>query len=70
MPSCQYAEELGELLRMAEVCEPWVEGRTSVNKVMYRSSHGGAAEMNPTSIPEDSGLIPGFAQWVKDMVVL
>ena len=24
---------------------------------------------NPTSIPEDRGLVPGLAQWVKDLVL-
>ena len=33
--------------------------------IREKSSCCGSVEMNPTSIHEDAGLIPGFAQWVK-----
>ena len=39
-------------------------------KGAIQSFHCGSAVMNPTSIHEDAGLIPGFAQWVKDLVLL
>ena len=32
----------------------------------WGSSCCGAAEMNPTSIHKDAGLIPGVTQWVGD----
>ena len=33
------------------------------------SSHHGSAVTKLTSVPEDVGLIPGLAQWVKDPVL-
>ena len=35
-----------------------------------RTSHCGTVEMNPTSIHEDSGLIPGLARWLGDPVAV
>jgi len=36
----------------------------------FRSSHHGSVETNLSSIHEDTGSIPGLAQWVKDLVLL
>ena len=38
-------------------------------QVSLRSSHCGLAVTNTTSIPEDTGSIPGLVQWVKDLAV-
>ena len=35
-------------------------------KCQDQSSHRGSVERNLTSIREDTGLVPGLAQWVKD----
>ena len=34
------------------------------------SSRGGLTVMNPTSIHEEGGSIPGLTQWIKDLALL
>ena len=41
-----------------------------MQKIHDGSSCRGSVVMNPTSIHEDAGLIPGFAQWNKDPMLL
>ena len=40
-----------------------------LKKFSLGSSHGGSVEMNPISIQEDTGLIPGPNQWIKDLAL-
>ena len=48
-------------------------GRTPVRQlcstIRVWSSHGGAAETNPTGNHEAVGSIPGLAWWVKDLAL-
>ena len=37
--------------------------------MIHWSSHHGSVAMNPTSIYEDVGSIPGLAQCVKDLAL-
>ena len=40
-----------------------------LNQRLIRTSHCGLMVMNPTSIHEDTSLIPDLAQWVKDLML-
>ena len=43
--------------------------RTDCQKEDFRRSHRGTAERNLTRNLEVAGLIPGLAQWVKDLAL-
>ena len=61
------------LLSTKEACVPGKERIREVRGVSAgtrENSHCGSEVMNPTSIHEDMGLIPGLAQWVKDPALL
>ena len=47
----------------------WNPGSSLQDKMQPWSSHHGSAITNLTSICEDMGLIPGQAQWVKDLAL-
>ena len=51
----------------------WINSKWMKNlhiKVKRRSSRHGSVETNPTRNHEVVGLIPGLAQWVKDLTML
>ena len=49
------------------------ESNPMEKKILFKNhagcSHRGSAETNLTSIHEDTGLIPGLDQWVKDLAL-
>ena len=48
----------------------WTVVKKKNKKTRIWISHFGSVVMNPTSIHEDTGSIPGLVQWVKDPELL
>ena len=46
-----------------------IVGEKRYKNEIFWSSHHGSAETNLTSIHEDTGLITGLGQWIKDLAL-
>ena len=64
----QISDEAGNVWTDCEEFEAM--GEFVYKKLGVWSSCCGSAEMNPTTIHEDAGSIPGLAQWVTDLALL
>ena len=53
--------------KLAHLCKLTI---LSFKKIKSGSSRHGTVEMNPTRNHEVAGLIPGLAQWVRDLALL
>ena len=59
----KYSDKLGKGMTRKFI-EKEIE--MTLNENMLRSLHCSSVVMNPTSIHQDAGCIPGPAQWVQD----
>ena len=48
-------------------CLFWLSKHLFIKHLLFQSSYRGSEVTNPTSIPKDTGSIPGLAQWVEDL---
>ena len=63
----QYRDTSGQTINRPQASGYKSEDR--LPKDFLRNSHFRSSVMNPTSIHEDAGSIPGLTQWVNDAVL-